>query len=67
MNDRNFYLERLTERLRELRQRYTDDRAAFYVEASKALLSVARNERERKDAEALLETMKTCRRAGLFD
>jgi mevalonate kinase len=65
MNERNFYLERLAERLRELRQRHQDD-ATFFVEASKAMLSTARNEREHKDAEELLKLMKIARRFDLF-
>jgi len=65
MNDRSFYVERLTQRLRELRQLHQDD-ATFFVEASKALLSVARNDRERRDAEELLKLMKTARRLDLL-
>jgi hypothetical protein len=66
MTERNFHCERLAERLRELRQLHQDD-AAFFVEASKVLLAIARNDRKRREAESLLKEMKIARRVGLFE
>ena len=66
MTDRNFYLERLAERLRELRQLHRDD-TVFFIEASKVMRDLARNDRERMEADELLKLMKTCRRFGIFE
>jgi hypothetical protein len=56
----------LTERIRELRQRHYQDDATFFVELSNIMLSVARNDDERRQAEQLLKDMKAFRRLGLF-
>jgi hypothetical protein len=63
---RDIHLERLTERLRELRELHPDN-ATFYVEAAKVLLSSARNSRERREAEIILKDMRTAKRVGLFE
>ena len=57
MIDRNFFVERLTERIRELRRRCTDQET-FLVELGQLLLSVERDEDERRVLESLLNTSK---------
>jgi hypothetical protein len=66
MTERSFFHERVVERARELRQKYPDP-ATYYVELSKLLLSLARDDREREEAEIMLKDMKSFKRLGIFD
>ena len=62
MTDRIFYLERLYERGMELKEKHQGDHATYLVELAKLMMTNARNERERREAEVMLKEMKTARR-----
>jgi hypothetical protein len=64
---RNFLTERLIERARELRERYRGDYATYMVELAKLFMANARDEKERKEAQTMLKSMKTFKRIGLWD
>jgi hypothetical protein len=55
--EQDFWLKRFAERLTELRQRYPDDKV-FYVEATKLQLTMARNDKERKEAKEFMKIFK---------
>jgi hypothetical protein len=67
MTERDFISKRIVQRADELRRQHQGDHATYLVELGKVLLSTARNERERRDAEAMLNLARTSRRFGLFD
>jgi hypothetical protein len=62
MTDRNFFLERFTERALELKEKHQGDHASYLVELAKVMMSTARNDDERRQAESLLEGMKMAQR-----
>lgn len=61
MTTRDFNKERLKERVSELRERHEDE-ADFKIEVAKLLVTVAKDESERRDAQALLKLMKGAKR-----
>jgi hypothetical protein len=63
---RNFYLERLMERAFELQAKYQNDRGTYFVELWKLFITNARNEKERKEWEAMLRVAKTMQRNSIF-
>jgi hypothetical protein len=66
MTTRDFHLERLMERVRELQVKHQGDHGTYMVELAKLLITNARNEKERKDWEVMLKEMKTAQRLSLF-
>ena len=53
-DDRNFYIERLTARIAELRQLHKDDDLKFKIEVTKLLETTARTPAERMTSQQLL-------------
>jgi hypothetical protein len=64
--ERNFLLERLLERIQELRRQCTDQET-YHVELAKLLITSARNEAEHKTWEKMLETSKLFQRLSQDD
>ena len=58
---RDFNKERLRARVAELSERHEDD-ADFKVEVAKLLVTVAGDERERRDAQSLVKLMTAAKR-----